>query len=50
MNTLANTLPVTNAGSVLLVIFAFFAILVDRMWKKLPLDHLAVYQATDAGS
>jgi membrane protease YdiL (CAAX protease family) len=44
MNTLGTVLPVTNAGSVLLVLFAVFALLVDRMWKKLPSDHLAVYQ------
>jgi uncharacterized protein len=37
-------LPFTNAGNILLVLFAVFAILVDRMWKKLPPDHKAVYQ------
>ena len=44
INTLGTALPVTNAGSVLLVLFAVFAILIDRMWKKLPSDHPAVYQ------
>jgi membrane protease YdiL (CAAX protease family) len=44
MNTLGTVLPVTNAGSVMLVLFAVFAILVDRMWKKLPSDNLAVYR------
>jgi membrane protease YdiL (CAAX protease family) len=44
MNTLVSVLPVTDAGSVLLVLFAVFAIVFDRMWKKLPTDHLAVYQ------
>jgi membrane protease YdiL (CAAX protease family) len=44
MNTLGTVLPVTNAGSVLLVLFAVFAILIDRMWKKLPADHPAVYK------
>jgi uncharacterized protein len=44
MNTLGTVLPVTNAGSVLLVLFAVFAILIDRMWKKLPSENLAVYR------
>ena len=44
MDVLGTVLPGTNAGNVLLVLFAIFAILVDRMWKKLPSDHLAVYQ------
>ena len=43
MNTLQAALPPTNVGSVLLVAFAIFAILSDRMWKKLPSDHPAVY-------
>ena len=43
MNTLQAALPFTDAGSVLLVAFAVFAILSDRMWKKLPADHPAVY-------
>jgi membrane protease YdiL (CAAX protease family) len=44
MNTLGTVLPGTNAGNVLLVLFAVFTILADRMWKKLPSDHPAVYQ------
>jgi membrane protease YdiL (CAAX protease family) len=48
MNTLGNMLPVTNAGSILLVLFAVFAILVDRMWKRLPTDHPAVYPMGNA--
>ena len=43
MNTLQTSIPVTNAGSVLLVLFAIFAVFYDRMWKKLPTDHPAVY-------
>jgi membrane protease YdiL (CAAX protease family) len=43
MNTLQAALPFTNAGSVLLVALAIFAILSDRMWRKLPSDHPAVY-------
>jgi membrane protease YdiL (CAAX protease family) len=44
MNTLGTVLPGTSAGNVLLVLFAVFAILADRMWKKLPSGHPAVYQ------
>src|SRR5512139_3451710 len=44
MNTLVSVLPVTDAGSVLLVLFAVFSILFDRMWRKLPSDHPAVYR------
>jgi membrane protease YdiL (CAAX protease family) len=45
MNVLGTALPATSAGSVLLVLFAIFAILYDRMWKKLPKNHPAVYPA-----
>ena len=48
MNTLGTALPGTGAGSVLLVLFAVFAVLYDRMWKKLPTDHPAVYPAGTA--
>jgi hypothetical protein len=34
--------------SVLLVLFSVFAVFLDRMWKKLPTDHPAVYPANDA--
>ena len=44
MNTLQSVIPGTDAGSILLVLFAVFAVLVDRMWKKLPPDYPAVYQ------
>ena len=44
MNTLQTVIPGTNAGNLMLVLFAVFAILADRMWKKLPPDHPAVYQ------
>jgi membrane protease YdiL (CAAX protease family) len=47
MNTLQAALPFTNAGSVLLVAFAILAILSDRMWKKLPSDHPAVYRSPE---
>ncbi|HEY5670022.1 MAG TPA: hypothetical protein VIS10_08465 [Anaerolineales bacterium] len=44
MNTLQAALPPTDAGSVLLVAFAILAIFFDRMWKKLPSEHPAVYR------
>jgi membrane protease YdiL (CAAX protease family) len=48
MNTLGAELPITIAGSVLLVLFAVFTVLYDRMWKKLPTDQPAVYPLYDA--
>jgi membrane protease YdiL (CAAX protease family) len=47
MNTLQVAIPGTIAMSVLLVLFAIFAILYDRMWKKLPANHPAVYPAQE---
>jgi CAAX protease family protein len=44
MDMLGSVLTRTNAGDVLLVLFAVFAIVFDRMWKKLPADNPAVYQ------
>jgi membrane protease YdiL (CAAX protease family) len=48
MDVLGSVLPGTDAANVLLVLFAVFAILVDRMWKKLPTDHPAVYPVGNA--
>jgi len=48
MNTLQTSIPVTNAGSILLVLFAVFAVFNDRMWKKLPMDSPAVYPVGEA--
>ena len=48
MNTLQTSFPVTNVGSVLLVLFAVFAIFYDRMWKMLPTDYPAVYPVDKA--
>ncbi len=47
MNVLGTALPMTSAVSVLLVLLAVFAVLYDRMWKKLPKDHPAAYQESD---
>jgi membrane protease YdiL (CAAX protease family) len=43
MNTLGTALPFTNTGSILLVVFAAFAVFYDHMWKKLPSNHHAVF-------
>jgi membrane protease YdiL (CAAX protease family) len=45
MNTLGAALPFTNAGNILLVLFAAFAVFYDHMWKKLPSDHPAVFSS-----
>ena len=47
MNVLMEVFPVTNAGSALLIALGLFAILYDRMWKKLPADHPAVFRVTN---
>ncbi len=36
MNTLQDAIPGTTVGSVLLVLFAVYAVASDRMWKRLP--------------
>ena len=43
MNPLMGVLPPTNIGTGLLIAFALFAIIYDRMWNKLPATHPAVY-------
>jgi membrane protease YdiL (CAAX protease family) len=48
INTLQSALPGTSAGFILLVLFAVFAVLYDRMWEKLPVGHPAVYVVGDA--
>lgn len=43
MNTFGNNLPFTFASIILYAALAVFAIVYDRMWKKLPPEHPAVY-------
>ena len=43
MNPLMRVLPATNAGTFILVGFAAFAVLHDRMWKRLPSNSPAVW-------
>jgi len=42
MNPLMGVLPTTTVGTVLLVLFAMFAVIYDRMWRRLPVDNPAV--------
>jgi membrane protease YdiL (CAAX protease family) len=44
MNPLMNAFPITTPGNILLVSLAIVAVISDRMWKKLPSDHPAVYR------
>jgi len=47
MNAFGNNLPFTTASVILYVALAVFAILYDRMWKKLPADDPAVYHGPE---
>jgi membrane protease YdiL (CAAX protease family) len=42
MNPVVAVLPITTAGNVLLIGWALFAIVYDRMWKRLPTDRPAI--------
>ena len=44
MNPLSAAFPITTAGSLLLVGLAVAVVIVDRMWRRLPEDHPAVFQ------
>jgi len=46
MNPLMGIFPMTTIGNVFLIVFAIVVVIVDRMWRKLPKDHPAVYQET----
>ena len=48
MNPLMVVLPVTGAGTILLVLFALFAVFHDRMWRKIPADELLVSHVSDS--
>lgn len=47
MNPLMDVLPTTDAGTVLLISAALFAIMYDRMWERLPAYDPAVYPAAE---
>jgi membrane protease YdiL (CAAX protease family) len=44
INPLVRIFPITTAGNILLISFALIVIVSDRMWRKLPENHPAVYQ------
>ena len=44
MNPLMGIFPITTAGNIFLVGLAIFAVVSDRMWRRLPGGHPAVYQ------
>jgi membrane protease YdiL (CAAX protease family) len=44
MNAFGNAFSITLAGRIIFIALTVFAIVYDRMWQKLPADHLAVYQ------
>jgi len=47
MNPLMGVFPITTASNVLLIGFAVFVLITDHMWRKLPVDHPAVFPETD---
>ena len=50
MNPLLRVLPITTAGNILLVGFAIIVVISDRMWRKLPENHPAVYRDVTASA
>jgi membrane protease YdiL (CAAX protease family) len=50
MNPLMGIFPITTAGNVILIGFAILVIVWDRMWRRLPNDHPAVYQEATPSS
>jgi hypothetical protein len=50
MNPLVGIFPITTAGNILLVGFAVIVVISDRMWRKLPENHPAVYHYVAASA
>jgi len=50
MNPLMGIFPITTAGNILLVSFAIIVVISDRMWRKLPEDHPAMYRDVAAST
>lgn len=44
MNPLMGIFPITTASNVLLIALAITVLILGRMWRKLPIDHPAVFQ------
>jgi membrane protease YdiL (CAAX protease family) len=47
MNPLMGILPITTAGKIMLIGFAILVVVWDRMWRRLPQNHPAVFQAVE---
>jgi len=43
MNVLGSAMPATDASTLLLAALSIVALFTDRMWKRLPIEHPAVY-------
>jgi len=50
MNPLMGVFPITSAGNILLVSFAIIVVISDRMWRKLPENHPAMYRDVDVAA
>lgn len=48
MNTFGNVISITPLGRVFFIALTLYAIVSDRMWQKLSLEHAAVYRAGHA--
>jgi membrane protease YdiL (CAAX protease family) len=46
MNAFGNSFQITCVSKVLFIALTIFAIVYDRMWKKLPSNHPALYQSS----
>ena len=44
MNTTGNFLKGSIGALLLLFLFMIFVIVLDKMWRRLPMDHPAIYQ------
>ena len=44
MNPLMGLFPIALAGNGLIILFAAFVIVLDRMWRRLPVGHPAVQE------
>jgi membrane protease YdiL (CAAX protease family) len=47
MNPLMGILPITTAGNIMLIGFGILVVVWDRMWRRLPQNHPAVFQAVE---
>ena len=44
MNPLMGLFPITLAGNIMIIILALGVVIKDKMWRKLPYGHFAVYK------